>query len=211
MRNLLLENSVVSWTDIFKLVLPSMVLAILVGMATVAFCFVLGWIHLSGALDRFLTSYISPSQALMGLSGIVILKYLEVSPFVVYFCFLIVMFLPVIYRLLFQTKIHELQPQRTIAYLMGASEPAIFKKIIFPQLVRPVLFCGFVSAVWTLGDFALGKMLLAKNGTLAMLVESLMSSYRTEAAFGLIGILFLMVGALFLLYKGLEYVLGQKI
>lgn len=207
---ILLHRSVISWAEILSLILPSLSMALAVGFATFALCFVFGWIFISGTLDRFLTCYISPSQALMGLGGILLIYNLDVSPVVLYFLFLVLMFLPTLYRMLLQVRVRELQTQKTMAYLLGAEPLLIFRKIVYPQLRSPALFCGFVAAVWTLGDFALARTLLAKNVTVAMVIETLINSYRTEAAFGLTGVLFLMAATVFAIYKGIDHVLGQK-
>jgi thiamine transport system permease protein len=100
------------------------------------------------------------------------------------------LFFPVIYKLRWSARLSELDSQIQMAQLMGADDALTFNWIVWPQVQDVVHLLALVGCVFVAGDFAFSKIFLDGHETLALLVESLMSSYRTEAgialSFGLI-------------------------
>ena len=85
-----------------------------------------------------------------------------------------------------------------------------FYQVTFPQVIAPAARLSGIGALWALGDFSLGKILIAKDVTLALLIETLMSSYRIEAAMALMGILTLMGFLIYFTFWGMAYVAHRK-
>ncbi len=204
------DQSTISVSEIFSTALPTVGITLSVGLITVFMGLLVGYIYVSPLLNWFFSSYIAPSTALLGLGGFVITEKLELNPVFAYTVLLSLISFPVLYRFTLQTKINHLRLQRRMAFILGADEQLIFKRILFPQIIHPSLYCGFVASLWALGDFALGKIMTAQNITIAMIIENLMNSYRTDSAFGLAAILFIYAGFLFLVYRGVTDVFSKK-
>ncbi|MEQ1666004.1 MAG: hypothetical protein ABL927_11575, partial [Bdellovibrionales bacterium] len=58
----------------------------------------------------------------------------------------------------------------------------IFLKISLPLIWRDLLFISGLAGFWASGDFALSKLILGKDLTLAMAAHTLLNGYHLEAA-----------------------------
>lgn len=194
------------WVKMFGTIAIAVMTGILIfaGLAGVAYLSPSRW------FSRFLNSYLAPSTALACFALLVIAPnggswaYFKIPSalFMLYFSSL--------FRLSFKVALDDLKNQQQVAQIMGASPVLIFKKIYWPQLFRLMLLLSTLGAVWACGDYAVSRILASKTFTLAMMTDTLMSSYRLQQAVILSGSI-LMVGiVLFVAIMGGLHVFGQR-
>ncbi|MBX3041892.1 MAG: ABC transporter permease subunit, partial [Bdellovibrionaceae bacterium] len=119
--------------------------------------------------------------------------------------------LPGLWRMGWRSLVENLQGQRQVAESLGASEFAIWRQVLLPQLAPSISTLAGVAAVWACGDFAISKLIASKDLTLGMMTETLISSgYRLGLATVLSVVLLVASVLCFLVMKGLGYVLSQK-
>lgn len=94
----------------------------------------------------------------------------------------VILFLPSIYRLLGLSAVEALQEQIHVARLCGASHWRIGTRIVLPQISRELSWIAALGSLWAVGDFALSRIVLPQDLTLAMIIQGLMSSYRLDLA-----------------------------
>ncbi|MEZ4872928.1 MAG: ABC transporter permease subunit [Bdellovibrionales bacterium] len=161
-------------------------------------------------LFRFFNFYSSPSPVFLGF--VIILTFPPSAPR----SLLLVgglgfLFFPMLFRMYGRSLVEPLKMQIETAQIIGASRSLIFKKVLFPQIVRPLCWLSGVASFWAAGDFALSRILLGQDSTLALLVESLMGSYRLEMA-TTVSLLMLLVGMVsLLLFIGIGHVTYKKL
>lgn len=157
-------------------------------------------------LRRWISGFVSPSTALVGFSLLFLTSseapWLQVK-WVVGFSYLV---FATLYRWGWDQELSGLNLQTQVAETMGASRGLIFRKIIVPQVLTTASRLSTVAAIWALGDFALGKIVIAQDVTLAMLIETLMSGYRLDSAMALLSGLLILGLVPYFFFKGLEYV-----
>ncbi len=208
--------SLSSWGEVFRIpglwelcleVIPlSLVLAISVGLLVLGLLLLIAYNSPDRKLHRLIQGMVSPSTALLGLS---LLFFYPGDPswnlgrWVFGFSYLIFASL---YRWSWDQELSGLENQIYVAETLGASRSLIFREILFPQLIEPACRIAAVASLWALGDFALGKILIGKTLTLSLVIESLMASYRIQAALSLLALLFLMGSFCYLLFWSLAYV-----
>lgn len=185
--------------------LPSEILSLLPDTLFMAFAsslifLILAVIYIWGFplyyLPRLSKSWISPSLAVLGFSFWLLPAS---SSLIVYAISLAIFFFISVYRMIIDPKLETLRGQINVARVMGASDSLIWKQILLPQLWPTICFSAGIVAVWSLGEFALGKILLSQTRTWAQLAEDLMSSYRIDQALAL-EFLILILACLFLLF-----------
>jgi ABC-type Fe3+ transport system permease subunit len=115
-----------------------------------------------------------------------------------------------LYRWGWNQELTGLEKQIETARALGSSKWMTFAEITFPQVIAPAARLSAMGALWALGDFSLGKILIAKDVTLALLIETLMSSYRIEAAMALMGLLTLLGFLIYFIFWGMAYVAHRK-
>jgi thiamine transport system permease protein len=160
------------------------------------------------SFHKILFSMNSLSHSLFAFSFLLIVpaQYLALT---LVFC-LSLLFFPSLYRLGLYQEIKLLAGQQETALTLGSSQFLIFRKITFPAVSQRVFFLSGICAMWSVSDFAISKLLLSRPLTVAMLAESLMSSYRIQAAFALVGVLLIMGLLLAAIFGVLGYVYDQK-
>lgn len=78
--------------------------------------------------------------------------------------------------------IKSLASQIEIANSFGASSWLIFQEVVLPQVASRAALLSGIAAVWACGDYAASRILSHRDLTLAMTIETLMSSYRLGLA-----------------------------
>lgn len=157
-------------------------------------------------LKRLITGFVSPSTALVGFSLLFFTSSAEPwiqIKWVLGFSYLV---FATLYRWGWDQELSGLSLQVQVAKTMGASHGLVFQKIILPQVFSSACRLSTVAAIWALGDFALGKIIVGQDVTLAMLIETLLSSYRLDSAMALLSALLILGLIPYLFFKGLEYV-----
>lgn len=159
---------------------------------------------------RLIRSYLPPSTSLVAMSLIFFPTANPVLLFAKYIFGIGILSVTGLYRLGAEQAFSSLRGQIQMASLLGAPSFVIFKNIVFPQMLPVVLRLSGVGCLWVIGDFALGKILLAGDQTLPLLIEGLMSSYRMEAASVLTGLMIAMGAMLFLIFWGVSDVYRRR-
>lgn len=194
------------WQEALGLLPDSFILGISVGLMTLCFLLLTAWQAPFSSLHRLIVGFVSPSTALLGFSFLFFLPNEEPwnkVKWVVGFSYLV---FSTLYRWGWDKALSGLSEQAQVAKTLGASQNLIFTDILFPQVIAPAARIASVASFWALGDFALGKILIGRDATLSLLIETLMSSYRLQAAMALMGLV-LVLGALsFAFFGGIAYV-----
>jgi thiamine transport system permease protein len=160
---------------------------------------------------QFLQGFVAPSTALIGFAflffptssdSLVFTKYL-----VAFFCLVF----GSLYRWGIQNMIHDLNRQTLVAETLGAGSRTIFLRIVFPQVIDKIVLVSCVGGFWFVGDFALAKLIVGKEVLASLVVENLISSYRTEAGLILGLVMLVMAGGWFYLLKVLLSLSFQRI
>lgn len=152
----------------------------------------LGFFFPNPTLRKFLISVSSPTTVLV---GAVLIVVLPMSGFVLWLKLILgfgVLFLPSLVRLLGLPALEALNHQLEVARICGASRWLIWTRIVLPQMSQELGLIAALGSLWAVGEFALSRLLLPQDQTLALLVQEMMSSYRMDLAswlmFPLIGL-----------------------
>lgn len=204
------------WSQVFRIqglwnvavqVLPfSLGFGIAVGCTVGALLLLSAWAFPYEKLHRLISGMVSPSTALLGFSLLFFVPnqspWIE-AKWILGFSYLI---FSTLYRWGWDQALSGLYNQVQVAETLGASRNQIFMEILLPQLLKPATMAASVAGLWALGDFALGKILVARDASLSLLIETLMSSYRLQAALALMSLLFLLGILCALFFWGIFYV-----
>ncbi|PIS12161.1 MAG: hypothetical protein COT73_00080 [Bdellovibrio sp. CG10_big_fil_rev_8_21_14_0_10_47_8] len=194
------------WPQVLETIPASLALGFGVGFCLIFLLLFSSFVGHQPLLRKMMMGIVSPSTSLVGFSLLFMFENDGVwgqAKWTLGFSYLI---LTTLYRWGWDQELTGLQDQVVVAETLGASRWRIFRDILLPQLIRPGALMAGVGCVWAMGDFSLGKILLSQDVTLAMLVETLMSSYRIEAAMALMGLVLLMGFFGFLAFWGMGYV-----
>lgn len=203
------------WEAALALIPFSLFFGISVGLLVSLLLLLSAWTTPDEKLHRLISGMVSPSTALLGFSLLFFVS--NESPWseakwILGFSYLI---FSTLYRWGWDQTVSGLQDQIQVASTLGASRGLIFSDILLPQLLKPATQIASVASLWALGDFALGKILIGRDASLSLLIETLMSSYRLQAALALMGLLLALGFVCFLFFRGIFYVcrraLEQKI
>ncbi len=194
------------WEQALETVPFSLFFGISVGLLTAGLLLLSAVLMPFPALHRLISGTVSPSTALLGFS--LLLVFPQEEPWswiqwIVGFTFLI---FSTLYRWGWDQQVSGIIDQVQVAETLGASRVLIFREILWPQLLPPATLMASVASLWALGDFALGKILVGRDISLSLLIETLMSSYRLQAALALMGLLLFLGLICFLFFRGMAYV-----
>jgi thiamine transport system permease protein len=198
------------WEKAVETIPLSLLLAFTTGALILALLLLAAVVTPNRKLNHFLSGMLSPSTALLGFAFLFFGSNEE--PWI-YFKFVLgfaLLIFTTLYRWGWQQALSGLEKQIEVAIALGSSRWMLFSEILFPQLIGPATKIAAIGGIWALGDFSLGKILIAQDVTLALLTETLMSSYRTEAAMALLSVLMVFSGLIYLLFWGLGYVARRK-
>jgi thiamine transport system permease protein len=170
------------WRDIGELLPATFASAIGVGIGCGALLLFFGWGFPENRVPSILRGWLAPSTALLGFA---FLAFVDTNVWFAYIMALTLIFFPTVYRLGMDRRLESLRGQIEVARSLGASDFLLWRKILVPQLWSPAAILGGVAAVWALGEFAVGRVILSGPRTWALLSESLVSSYRIDAGLGL--------------------------
>ncbi len=161
-------------------------------------------------LRRWLQSYIAPSTTLTGFAFLVLgpnegfLSYFKIP------LALALIFCGVLYRMGWESEVQRLSGQVATAEIIGASRWNTFKFILWPQVEQRALLLAGLAAAWACGDFALSRILAYNDMTLALMTETLMSTYRLGLASLLSVAVLLSALFCFFTFWGFGYVYRRK-
>lgn len=145
-------------------------------LLAIAFCSPSGW------RERIMLGYVAPSTSLCCFAFLMFGMNEEFWPFVKIPLALNVLFLGGLYRMGWDGILKSLASQIEIANSFGASSWLIFQEVVLPQVASRAALLSGIAAVWACGDYAASRILSHRDLTLAMTIETLMSSYRLGLA-----------------------------
>jgi len=170
----------------------------------VAYCWPKLW------FEKFMNGYMAPSTSLACFSLLVLTPNESYYPFIKIPVALLLLSLNGLFRMGWDSGLRALQTQITVAYSLGASPGLIFTEILFPQLSVQAGFLAGIASIWACGDFAISRILAHHDLSIAMMTETLMSSYRLNQA-TLLSLLIIVAGLIcFGFCIGGGYVLRRK-
>lgn len=159
--------------------------------------------------------FLSPGPVLLGFSFFLIQPYLNKynllnSLNLQIMIGLSILYFWTLYRLTLAAALKNLSRQIEVAEVLGASRFMIFAKIIFPQVIYPISFLCGIGSMWLCGDFAFSRVISSSDFHLALIIKSLASSYRLDAAQVLVLMLYVLSVGLFIFWWRLGHVLNRK-
>ncbi|MDZ4660945.1 MAG: hypothetical protein SGJ18_04925 [Pseudomonadota bacterium] len=195
--------------------LPTLIMGtFLISIGTSIFC-IFGLLIVAYGLPHstfrwFLFSFVAPSSALVGFAMFLLKRNNNNIEFIYIILGLSILILPVLYRFRWANLIDSLEPQIETARTLGASWNLIFTKLVFPQVIGEAGLLAGLAGIWASGDFAISKLVSGKNFTLAMHIDSLMSSYRINPGVTLAWVLIIVGVSVGMFFWGIGRVLGEK-
>jgi len=119
--------------------------------------------------------------------------------------------IPWLYRFRIESSLDELESQIMTAKTLGASSWQILLNISGPQLMPDILLAMGLAAFFAMGDFGFSIFVTGREHTLSLLIENLLSSYRLEAAIGVLTLLLALSVGVLLLFGGFSDVARRKL
>ncbi len=171
-------------------------------LCLVAFCMQ------SGFLRRFLLAY-TGSSAFMGFCFLLIGSDNVFFVIVKWIVGLSLLMLPVLYRLMGETYLRNVDRQIHLARLMGAGIILRFISITGPQCISGFLFLSGMASFWAVGDFAYTGLVAGSVPNLALLIQDVFASYRWELASVLTVILAIIGTVCFMFFITLNTILQK--
>lgn len=158
--------------------------SLLIAILTLVFASVIFSVQLflfeSSFLDKFLVGFSGASTALTALTYLFAAG--EGSTVGLALAMLTVFYL-ICWRLWGASHLRALQNQFEVALSLGASRLEIARFILWPQMRASFAQIAQVLLLWSLGDFAVTRVILGQEKSLGVLAQNLASSYRLEASF----------------------------
>ncbi len=121
------------------------------------------------------------------------------------------LFLPTLAKLGVYQQIEKLHGQIEMAELMGASQFKIFSWITFPLILPWLALSMGLASLWAMGDFAISRLFIQGDLTLALRMQSLVEQYRWDQALFLSWFLLLISSVVFIFFGGFAFVAHQKL
>jgi len=213
-----LESLNFSLIELFEPIFNSLKIGLLGGLTIFLLALIACYGFDSIGIKLISKYFISPGPVLLGFSVYLMQSKIGAWDFSSKFNFLdfqlifglSIMFFWTLFRLSLASPMQSLSKQIEVAQVLGASQYSIFSKIIFPQIITPITFMCGVASMWFCGDFAFSKLISPGDFHLALIVKSLASSYRLDAAQLLMVILYILSLVLFILWWSLGNVLSRK-
>ena len=121
------------------------------------------------------------------------------------------LFLPTLAKLGVYQQIEKLHEQIEMAEVLGASQLKIFTAITFPIILPWLALSMGLASLWAMGDFAISRLFIHSDLTLALKMQSLVEQYRWDHALFLSWFLLLMSSLVFLFFGGFAFVAYKKL
>lgn len=93
-----------------------------------------------------------------------------------------IIFVPFLFRLGIYQNLQRLQTQIESARQLGANTVFLYARVVLPQLSPHILRMGGLSAVWAMSDFAVSRVILERDWSLGLWIQSLVQQYRWDVA-----------------------------
>ncbi len=192
-------------------VVGSLLLAFMSAGFVFLFLSVLAYFYQQTSARKYLQLWTIPSGVVIGffwqqqLAGTALLSLLVLAAVSAF------LFLPTLAKLGVYQQIEKLHEQIEMAELLGASQFKIFKLITFPLILPWLALSMGLASLWAMGDFAISRLFVRSDLTLALKMQSLVEQYRWEHALFLAWFLLLMSAVIFLFFGGFAFVAYKKL
>lgn len=188
----------------------SFFVALATGVLVILLLMKIAYFDPRGLFRRILLGYVAPSSVITGFAILLMWRATGLATYFKIIFALSLITVPSFYRLYWDAALENLRGQRLVARSLGASIWLTYRRIVFPQLLKPACFIAGLSSLWAWGDFAMSRVIAERDVTLAMTIQSLMGSYRFDMATFLVWILLFGGIATFFIFEGVGRVYGQK-
>lgn len=195
------------WSQIAEFLPFTVLTSMTAGFLCLLLCLVFGLYFPQNYLNQFSRSWLMPGAVFIGFA---FWPWVDSATTTIYTLALFLLFFLSAYRIFVSRQLELLLGQIEVGHVVGASSFLIWRQIVVPQIWRQSCLAAGIVSVWSIGEFALGQVMLSQTASWAQLSESLLASYRTDAALG-VGIMTLFVGFLmFLFFRGVGHVFDFK-
>lgn len=181
-----------------------------VGFVSLGLLILLAYVLPHVLLRSWLLGYVAPSAVVLGFSFLGWASGAKIAAVLATNVGLALLFLPSLLRMGWMTMLQSLERQKTVAEALGASRALIFRWVVWPQIWPFSCFLAGLAALWASGDIAISGILLGGQNTLALVVESLLGSYRIELATLVVWLLMGCGGFVLALFWSLRYVADPR-
>lgn len=142
----------------------------------IAYCWPKLW------FEKFLSGYVAPSTALCCFAFLIMGANESFWPFIKIPIAFNLLCLASLHRMGWDAALRALDGQISIARTLGAGTSQIFKEVLLPQISSRAALLSGIAAVWACGDYSVSRILAHRDLSLAMMTETLLSSYRLGLA-----------------------------
>ncbi len=162
--------------------LGSFVISFLAGALILILLMLTALVSDNQKLKIFLNGFVSPSTSLVCFAFLILSPNNAFWPFLkIPLAFVTISFCT-LYRMGWAEENDAIVQQMNVARVLGASEWQIFLTVKLPQVLPLAGLLSGLGAIWAAGDFAVSRILAHSDLTLAMMSETLLSSYRIHQA-----------------------------
>jgi thiamine transport system permease protein len=190
--------------------LGTLLLGLSVGALSLASLFAVAYCWPKPWFAKFLRGYMAPSTALCCFAFLMFGSNESYWPFIKIPLAFNLLCIGSFYRMGWEGVLNSLETQVAVAGTLGAKPSQIFRKVLLPQISSRAALIAGVAAVWACGDFAVSRILADRDISLAMMTETLMSSYRLGLA-SVLSLSLIVCGAIcFFMMIGVGHVLSRK-
>ncbi len=192
-------------------VVGSLLLAFLSAAFVFIFLSILSFFYQKASTRKYLQLWTIPSGVVIGffwqqqVASTALVSLLALAAICAF------LFLPTLAKLGVYQQIEKIHEQIEMAEILGASQFKIFKSITFPLILPWLALSMGLASLWAMGDFAISRLFVRGDITLALKMQSLVEQYRWDHALFLAWFLLLMSAAVFLFFGGLAFVAYKKL
>lgn len=169
------------YQNIHLVIVGSLLLGFATGTVTMLFLFSWAFLSLHRWSFKVLRGLCVPSVSILSLAYVV-LAIPGVAAFANAALALSLVFVPLLFRLGVYPQMTRLQLQIESAVQLGAQPVFLFRKIVFPQIAHQVFVLSGLSSIWSMSDFTITRIILEKDWSLGLWMQSLVNQYRWDVA-----------------------------
>jgi ABC-type Fe3+ transport system permease subunit len=189
----------------------TLLLGTLTSLFVYLFLVLLAFSWKQGFWEKFFLRYSGPTPVLTAFAFLLLFPTVHFGFMVQAVFALTVVSLPLFMKTDFLSSLKKLQSQREIAVVLGANSLSSFLLVVWPQIHPVLMRISAYVGIWSMGDFAISRILATNDRTLALYVNSLVSNYRLNESVHFAVLLLGLMMIYFLVWKGIGHVVGQKL
>lgn len=189
----------------------SLLLAFLSAAFVFVFLSVLSYFYQQASMRKYFQLWTIPSGVVIGFFWQQQLVCTALVSLLLLSAICAFLFLPTLAKLGVYQQIEKIHEQIEMAEILGASPFKIFKFITFPLILPWLALSMGLASLWAMGDFAISRLFIRGDLTLALKMQSLVEQYRWDHALFLSWFLLLMSAVVFLFFGGFAFVAYKKL